>query len=358
MSRSHKSKAIKKIFVTGGAGFIGSAIIRRVINETPHHVVNIDKITYAGNLKNVKCVSESGRYHFAKTDICDRNSIQKLFQIHRPDLVIHCAAESHVDRSIYGSEAFIQTNIVGTFSLLEQTRLYWEELDGDKKTDFRFHHISTDEVYGDLSHPDDFTLKEKFPVFNETSAYNPSSPYSASKAASDHIVRAWHRTYGLPILITNCSNNYGPYQYPEKLIPLMIFKGINNLKMPVYGDGSQIRDWLYVDDHASAVLLIADNAAPGKTYLVGGQNEIRNIDVVSAICTTLDKLKPKSASYLEQISYVSDRAGHDRRYAIDPSVLQRDFNWRPKESFHTGLIKTVNWYLEHLDWSARNEIAF
>jgi len=335
-----------KLFVTGGAGFIGSAMIRNIINNTQYEVVNIDKLTYAGNLESLKEVERSSRYYFHKVDICDQESIQKLFQKYQPDAIMHLAAESHVDRSIDGSSEFIKTNIIGTHILLEVARAYWQNLGKDKKDKFRFHHISTDEVYGDLDQSTD--------LFTEETSYDPSSPYSASKASSDHLVRAWHRTYGLPVLITNCSNNYGPYQFPEKLIPLMILNALEGKPLPVYGDGKQIRDWLYVDDHVRALLTVLKEGKIGDTYNIGGHNEKTNIEVIQIICSNLEELKPNKPSgvnkYIDLISYVEDRPGHDRRYAIDARKIQNELGWVPEETFESGIRKTILWYLENQEW--------
>lgn len=306
-----------KILVTGGAGFIGSAVVRHIINNTQDSVVNVDKLTYAGNLESLAEVSDSERYSFEHADICDAEAMARIFSQHQPDAVMHLAAESHVDRSITGPAAFIETNIVGTYVLLEAARNYWSGLDDEKKKNFRFHHISTDEVYGDLPHPDEVNNNEALPLFTETTAYAPSSPYSASKASSDHLVRAWKRTYGLPTIVTNCSNNYGPYHFPEKLIPLVILNALEGKALPIYGKGDQIRDWLYVEDHARALYTVVTEGKAGETYNIGGHNEKKNIDVVLTICDLLDEIVPKEKSYREQITYVADRPGHDRRYAID-----------------------------------------
>ncbi|MDG6777361.1 dTDP-glucose 4,6-dehydratase [Thiomicrorhabdus sp. zzn3] len=338
----------RKILVTGGAGFIGSAVIRHLINDTDCSVVNLDKLTYAGNLESLATVSDSPRYAFEQVDICDAEELKRVFSIHKPDIVMHLAAESHVDRSIDGPNEFIQTNIVGTYTLLEQVRSYWNSLEGEKQTSFRFHHISTDEVYGDLPHPDE--VSGKLPLFTETTPYAPSSPYSASKAGSDHLVRAWQKTYGLPTLVTNCSNNYGPYHFPEKLIPLVILNALEGKPLPVYGKGNQIRDWLYVEDHARALVLVATQGSIGETYNIGGHNEKQNIEVVKTICSILDEVKPKGTSYAEQITFVADRPGHDMRYAIDAAKIQRDLNWSPRETFESGIKKTVQWYLDNQDW--------
>lgn len=334
------------ILVTGGAGFIGSAVIRHIINDTNHNVLNVDKLTYAGNLESLADVSNSARYQFSKTDICDQSKISELLHSFQPDIIMHLAAESHVDRSITGSSDFIQTNIIGTYSLLEATRHYYQKLNDDKKSTFRFHHVSTDEVYGDLEGTDD--------LFTETTSYAPSSPYSASKASSDHLVRAWHRTYGLPIVITNCSNNYGPYHFPEKLIPLIILNALEGKPLPIYGNGQQIRDWLYVEDHARALLIVATQAKVGETYNIGGHNEHTNIDVVHSICSLLEDLAPNKpegiSNYSDLITFVKDRPGHDLRYAIDATKMQEELNWKPQESFETGLRKTVQWYLDNKQW--------
>ncbi|MGE8504103.1 MAG: dTDP-glucose 4,6-dehydratase [Pseudomonas sp.] len=338
-----------RILITGGAGFIGSALIRHLIQDTEHEVLNLDKLTYAGNLESLTLVAESPRYRFVQADIADAEQVTKTLNEFQPDAIMHLAAESHVDRSIDGPAAFIQTNIVGTYSLLESTRAYWLGLDAQRKTNFRFHHISTDEVYGDLHDIDD--------LFTETTPYAPSSPYSASKAASDHLVRAWQRTYGLPVLITNCSNNYGPYHFPEKLIPLMILNALAGKPLPVYGNGQQVRDWLYVEDHARALLKVVSKGKVGETYNIGGHNEQKNLDVVRAICTLLEELAPQKPTgisrYEELITYVQDRPGHDLRYAIDASKIERELGWVPQETFETGLRKTVQWYLENLDWCRR-----
>lgn len=338
-----------KILVTGGAGFIGSAVIRHLIHDTSHEIVNVDKLTYAGNLESLESISNNARYSFEQVDICDANALKRVFNQHQPNIVMHLAAESHVDRSIDGPGEFIQTNIVGTYTLLEQARSYWEQLEGDKKAAFRFHHISTDEVYGDLPHPDE-TANKVLPLFTEKTPYAPSSPYSASKAGSDHLVRAWQRTFGLPTLLTNCSNNYGPYHFPEKLIPLVILNALEGKSIPVYGKGNQIRDWLYVEDHARALVLVATRGVIGETYNIGGHNEKQNLDVVKTICAILDEVKPKETSYLEQITFVSDRPGHDMRYAIDAGKIEQELGWTPAETFESGLRKTVEWYLANQEW--------
>lgn len=388
-----------KILVTGGAGFIGSAVIRHIIKNTQDSVVNLDKLTYAGNLESLTEVSDNPRYTFEQVDICDRAELDRVFQQHQPDAVMHLAAESHVDRSIDGPAEFIQTNIVGTYTLLEAARAYWNELNSERKQAFRFHHISTDEVYGDLPHPSDVkseVLSEKsehtshltphaLPLFTETTAYAPSSPYSASKASSDHLVRAWLRTYGFPTLITNCSNNYGPYHFPEKLIPLVILNALEGKPLPIYGKGDQIRDWLYVEDHARALYKVVTEGKIGETYNIGGHNEKTNLEVVETICTILDELAPRGGAsvkgeessvkseelsvksedtpisrltphsssltpYSSLITYVADRPGHDRRYAIDASKIAKELNWQPIETFESGIRKTVQWYLDNQQW--------
>ncbi|ELY5887782.1 dTDP-glucose 4,6-dehydratase [Cronobacter sakazakii] len=339
-----------KILVTGGAGFIGSAVVRHIINHTQDRVVNLDKLTYAGNPESVASVANSERYAFEQVDICDRAALDRVFTEHQPDAVMHLAAESHVDRSISGPADFIETNIVGTYTLLEAARAYWSSLDEQRKAAFRFHHISTDEVYGDLPHPDEWHESAALPLFTETTAYAPSSPYSASKASSDHLVRAWLRTYGLPTMVTNCSNNYGPYHFPEKLIPLVILNALEGKPLPIYGKGDQIRDWLYVEDHARALYTVVTQGQIGETYNIGGHNEKKNLDVVLTICDLLDEIKPKATSYREQIIYVADRPGHDRRYAIDADKISRELGWRPQETFESGIRKTVHWYLENSQW--------
>jgi dTDP-glucose 4,6-dehydratase len=344
---------MSKIFlITGGAGFIGSAVIRELINHSDHRVINLDKLTYAGNLESLASVSDSGRYQLIQADIADADAMDAVFAEHNPDVVMHLAAESHVDRSIEGPAEFIQTNIVGTYVLLEAARKYWQNLkkSAPKKADsFRIHHVSTDEVYGDLHGVED--------LFMESTPYAPSSPYSASKAGSDHLVRAWLRTYGLPTLITNCSNNYGPNQFPEKLIPLIILNALAGKALPVYGDGKQIRDWLYVEDHARALLLVAQEGTIGETYNIGGHNEKQNIEVVHAVCAALEELavnKPTGINqYIDLIEYVTDRPGHDQRYAIDAGKIERELGWRPRESFESGLFKTVKWYLTNEPWWQR-----
>ena len=332
--------------VTGGAGFIGSAVVRHLINNTNYRVVNIDKLTYAGNLASLSTISNHPHYNFIRADICDANVMDKVFAEFQPDIVMHLAAESHVDRSIDGPSEFIQTNIVGTYTLLEAARKYWVQLTEEKKQAFRFHHISTDEVYGDLHGTDD--------LFTETTPYAPSSPYSASKASSDHLVRAWLRTFGLPTIVTNCSNNYGPYHFPEKLIPLMILNALSGKSLPVYGDGKQIRDWLFVEDHARALVQVATIGKIGETYNIGGHNEKQNIEVVKTLCLLLEELAPNKpegvAQYSDLITYVTDRPGHDARYAIDASKIYKELCWKPEETFETGLRKTVQWYLDNKEW--------
>lgn len=395
-----------KILVTGGAGFIGSAVVRHIIENTNDSVINLDKLTYAGNLESLTSVANNVRYAFEKVDICDRAELDRVFSLHQPDAVMHLAAESHVDRSITGPADFIQTNIVGTYTLLEAARHYWMQLDAERKSAFRFHHISTDEVYGDLPHPDEINVECKnnaeclmlndecndkstlntqhstlataqhstLPLFTETTPYAPSSPYSASKASSDHLVRAWLRTYGLPTIVTNCSNNYGPYHFPEKLIPLVILNALEGKPLPIYGKGDQIRDWLYVEDHARALYKVVTEGKVGETYNIGGHNEKQNIEVVKTICSILDELVPlgdvngeslmvngvttndspitnnQQKSYCNQITYVTDRPGHDRRYAIDASKMSAELDWQPQETFETGLRKTIEWYLANQEW--------
>jgi dTDP-glucose 4,6-dehydratase len=338
-----------KILVTGGAGFIGSALVRHLIGETEHEVVNLDLLTYAGNLDSIACVENSPRYAFEQVDLCDRKSLKAVFAKHRPGAVIHLAAESHVDRSIDNPGAFVETNVMGTYSLLEESRSYWLSLEAAKKENFRFQHVSTDEVYGDLKGTND--------LFTETTPYAPSSPYSASKAASDHFVRAWQRTFGLPVLVTNCSNNYGPCHFPEKLIPHMILNAISGKPLPIYGNGCQIRDWLYVEDHARALHTVFAKGRVGETYNIGGHNEMKNIDVVYSICELLEELAPERkigfSHYADLITFVKDRPGHDVRYAIDAGKIQRELGWSPLESFETGLRKTVIWYLENQGWWER-----
>jgi len=336
----------KTILITGGAGFIGSALVRHIIDCTEHRVVNIDNLSYSGNLQSLESVESNNNYIFEQVDICDENELLRVFKITQPDIVIHLAAESHVDRSIDSPSDFIKTNIIGTFTLLEQSKNYWYLLKDNKKDNFRFLYVSTDEVYGDLTHKTSF--------FSETSNYKPSSPYSASKASSDHLVRAWFRTYGLPVLITHCSNNYGPCQFPEKLIPHIILNALNGNNIPIYGDGKQIRDWLYVDDHVNALMKVALNAKIGETYNIGGNNEIQNIEVARKVCSILDKLAPNKLnglnSFSELIMYVEDRPGHDVRYAINANKINKDLGWKPQESFESGIQKTVQWYLNNYSW--------
>lgn len=343
-----------KILVTGGAGFIGSAVIRHIISNTQDSVVNVDKLTYAGNLESLVDVSDNKRYAFEQVDICNAAELTRIFDKHQPDAVMHLAAESHVDRSIDGPAEFIQTNIVGTYTLLEAARAYWNALPESKKPKFRFHHISTDEVYGDLEGPND--------LFTEETSYAPSSPYSASKASSDHLVRAWLRTYGFPTVVTNCSNNYGPHHFPEKLIPLVILNAIEGKALPIYGKGDQIRDWLFVEDHARALYKVVTEGEIGETYNIGGHNEKQNIEVVKTICELLEELVPASSHSREGgnpngfeglITYVQDRPGHDVRYAIDASKIDKELNWKPEETFETGMKKTVQWYLGNPEWAAR-----
>jgi len=370
---------MKTIIVTGGAGFIGSAVVRHLINDTNQTVINVDKLTYAGNLESLKSISENRRYHFEKVDICDAKEIARVLNQYQPDVIMHLAAESHVDRSIDGPGEFIQTNIVGTYNLLEQARGYWTHLMADKKAGFRFHHISTDEVYGDLPHPDEYAsvglkpseqlsstapdagnvvgtsdLQKEHLLFTEATPYAPSSPYSASKASSDHLVRAWNRTYRLPTIVTNCSNNYGPFHFPEKLIPLVILNALRGKPLPVYGKGHQIRDWLYVEDHARALVLVATEGEIAETYNIGGHNEKKNIEVVHAVCEILEELAPHKPEginhYKDLITFVTDRPGHDVRYAIDASKIAKKLNWKPIETFESGIKKTVHWYLANQDW--------
>jgi len=330
-----------KIIITGGAGFIGSALVRLIINQTEYKVLNIDKLTYAGHLESLETIADSERYYFEHLDICDAEAINRIFDEFQPDAIMHLAAESHVDRSIDGSAEFISTNVNGTHTLLEEARQYWQGLEGDIKEKFRFLHVSTDEVYGELG-------DEGF--FTEETPYDPRSPYSSSKASSDHLVRAWHHTYGLPTLITNCSNNYGPYQFPEKLIPVVILKALQGEKIPVYGTGENIRDWLFVDDHARALMKVLERGVPGETYNIGGHNEKQNIEVVYTICDTLNELVAKEKNYRDQISFVTDRPGHDFRYAIDASKIERELGWTPEETFDSGIKKTIQWYLDNIDW--------
>jgi dTDP-glucose 4,6-dehydratase len=337
-----------KLLITGGAGFIGSAVIRHIINNTQDQLVNVDSLTYAGNLESLTSVAADDRYSFEQVNICDRAELDRVFLQHKPDVVMHLAAESHVDRSIDGPAAFIETNIVGTYTLLEATRHYWQILSDDEKLKFRFHHVSTDEVYGDLEGPED--------LFTEDTAYAPSSPYSASKASSDHLVRAWSRTYGLPVVITNCSNNYGPYHFPDKLIPLIILNALAGKPLPVYGNGQQIRDWLYVEDHARALYLVATQGMEDETYNIGGHNEKANIEVVETLCALIEELVPEKpegvTQYRDLITYVKDRPGHDVRYAIDASKIERELGWLPQETFESGIRKTVQWYLDNQAWVA------
>ena len=336
-----------KLLITGGAGFIGSAVIRHIIQNTENEILNIDKLTYAGNLESLKEIEQDPKYQFKQIDICDTEQITAAIEEFQPNAIMHLAAESHVDRSIDGPAAFIQTNIVGTYTLLEAARKYWVNLDKNAKQNFRFHHISTDEVYGDLEGTTD--------LFTETTSYAPSSPYSASKASSDHLVRAWHRTYGLPVIVTNCSNNYGPYHFPEKLIPLVILNALDAKPLPVYGDGQQIRDWLFVEDHARALYKVVAEGVVGETYNIGGHNEKQNIEVVQTICTILDELKPQVGGQLYEslITFVKDRPGHDLRYAIDATKIKNELGWTPTETFETGIRKTVEWYLNNLEWCRR-----
>ncbi|MFW2148703.1 dTDP-glucose 4,6-dehydratase [Acinetobacter sp. TY1] len=336
-----------KVLVTGGAGFIGSAVVRHIIKNTQDEVLNIDKLTYAGNLESLAEVDQDPKYQFAQIDICDAEALTQAFLTFQPNLIMHLAAESHVDRSIDGPAEFITTNIVGTYTLLEVARKYWMQLNEQEKQQFRFHHISTDEVYGDLDGTDD--------LFTETTSYAPSSPYSASKASSDHLVRAWHRTYNFPVIVTNCSNNYGPYHFPEKLIPLVILNALDGKPLPVYGKGNQIRDWLYVEDHARALYKVVTEGEIGETYNIGGHNEKQNIEVVKTICKILDELKPQAnhEAYDKLITFVKDRPGHDLRYAIDASKIANELGWKPKETFETGIRKTVEWYLNNMEWCRR-----
>jgi len=342
-----------KILVTGGAGFIGSAVVRHIINNTVDKVINVDKLTYAGNLDSLVDVSKDSRYIFEQCDICDRNAMDAVLCRHQPDSIMHLAAETHVDRSIDNPSNFIHANIFGTYTLLESARHYWQALNEGRKKTFRFHHISTDEVYGDL--------RDTEALFTETTPYAPSSPYSASKASADHLVRAWHRTYGLPVIVTNCSNNYGPYQFPEKLIPLMILNALEGRPLPIYGRGNQIRDWLYVEDHADALYQVITKGRVGESYNIGGNNEKQNIEVVGIICEVLENLVPgnldsqavtahQSKGFQSLITHIADRPGHDVRYAIDASKIARELGWQPQETFASGIRKTVQWYLDNLDW--------
>ncbi|MHB1300986.1 MAG: dTDP-glucose 4,6-dehydratase [Burkholderiales bacterium] len=332
---------MKKILVTGGAGFIGSEVVRQFIRETPYSVVNVDKLTYSGNLESLKGVSGDPRYSFEHADICDSKALASIFERHEPDCVMHLAAESHVDRSISGPSEFIQTNVLGTYTLLEAARGYWQKLPEERKTQFRFHHISTDEVYGSLGENG---------LFTEETPYLPNSPYSASKASSDHLVRAWHHTYGLPVVTTNCSNNYGPYHFPEKLIPLIILNAVNGRPLPVYGKGENVRDWLYVEDHARALRLVLEKGKIGETYNIGGRCEKTNLEVVQTICAILDEIFPSRAPHASLIAFVADRPGHDYRYAIDASKIERELGWLPEESFDSGIRKTIQWYLDNPEW--------
>lgn len=340
-----------KILVTGGAGFIGSAVVRHIINFTQDMVINLDKLTYAGNLESLATVAKNPRYAFEQFDICNRTKLDRALEKHQPDIIMHLAAESHVDRSIDGPAAFIETNIIGTYQLLEASREYWKKLPEERKKIFRFHHISTDEVYGDLENPED--------LFTETTPYAPSSPYSASKASSDHLVRAWRRTYGLPTIVSNCSNNYGPYHFPEKLIPLVILNALEGKPLPIYGKGTQIRDWLFVEDHARALYKVATEGVIGETYNIGGHNEKQNIEVVNTICKLLDEMRPANEnglnikSYKDLITFVKDRPGHDMRYAINATKIQLKLGWTPEETFDSGIRKTVSWFLENLEWAHR-----
>lgn len=333
-----------KLIVTGGAGFIGSAVIRHLINHTDYEVLNLDKLTYAGNLESLATVENSPHYHFSHTDICDMEAVSRVFNEFQPDAIMHLAAESHVDRSIDGPAEFMTTNIMGTYTLLEVSRHYWQQLSEDKKINFRFHHVSTDEVYGSLGETG---------LFTETTAYQPNSPYSASKASSDHLVRAWHHTFKLPVVTTNCSNNYGPYQFPEKLIPLMILNALDGKPLPIYGKGDNVRDWLYVDDHAKALCLVLEQGRLGETYNIGGHNEKQNIEVVYTLCDILDELNPNNNTHRKLITFVTDRPGHDLRYAIDASKIANELGWKPQETFETGLRKTVEWYLNNRQWWLR-----
>ncbi|WP_457668441.1 dTDP-glucose 4,6-dehydratase [Thiolapillus sp.] len=338
----------RTLLITGGAGFIGSALIRHLIENTDYRVVNLDKLTYAGNLESLEPVSGSERYAFERVDICDGAEVRRVFSEHQPSAIMHLAAESHVDRSIDGPADFIETNVTGTCVLLEAARAYWNKLAEEEKQQFRFHHISTDEVYGSLGSEG---------MFTETSPYQPNSPYSASKASSDHMVRAWHETYGLPVVITNCSNNYGPYQFPEKLVPLIILNALAGKSLPIYGKGDQVRDWLYVDDHARALLRVLEQGRDGETYNIGGHNEKTNLEVVKTLCAILDEKRPRHPQgirrYAELITHVADRPGHDQRYAIDADKIQQELGWVPEETFETGMMKTVDWYLNNDSWCQR-----
>ena len=334
----------KRIIVTGGAGFIGSALVRMIVSETPYEVLNLDKLTYAGNLSSLREVENSARYHFVEADIANEKAVTEIIDEFRPDAIMNLAAESHVDRSIDGAKPFMETNILGTYVMLECSRRYWEKLPEEERENFRFLHISTDEVFGSLDSMDG--------LFTEATPYDPRSPYSASKASSDHLVRAWGHTYGLPVLLTNCSNNYGPYHFPEKLIPLVILNALDGLELPIYGKGENIRDWLYVDDHVRALLTVLDKGVPGNSYNVGGQNEKTNLEVVLTICSILDDLRPRKdgKKYDSQIKFVTDRPGHDLRYAIDPQKLENELGWKAKDGFESGIRKTVQWYLDNEWW--------
>jgi len=342
--------------ITGGCGFIGSALVRYLIKETDAKVVNVDKLTYAGNIETLSDVSQSSRYKFANIDICDFVALKSLFDKYEPDVVIHLAAESHVDKSIEGPDEFINTNIIGTYRLLESTRYFWSKLSGDKKEKFRFLHVSTDEVYGDLPHPDN-SSSDSLPKFEESTAYSPSSPYSASKASSDHLVMSWFKTYGLPVLITNCSNNYGPFQFPEKLIPQTMLRALRGLEIPIYGNGRQIRDWLHVEDHVRALLLVAEQGSVGSSYNVGGDNEKTNIEVVHKICEILQEINPSphGFGYKDLIAHVKDRPGHDMRYSINAEKIDNELGWKPQETFESGLRKTVYWFISNIDYYSRIE---
>jgi len=344
---AHDASGCRTVLVTGGAGFIGSAVVRHILENTHDRVVVVDKLTYAGNLESLRSVASNPRYAFERVDICNRRELERVFRQHQPHAIMHLAAESHVDRSIDSAGAFIDTNIVGTYVLLDVARAYWRECPEGRRAAFRFHHVSTDEVFGDLVATD--------APATEDAAYAPSSPYAASKAGADHLVRAWYRTYGLPALITNCSNNYGPYQFPEKLIPLMIMNALAGKPLPVYGRGDQIRDWLFVEDHARALLVVLNSGQPGETYNIGGNNQRRNLEVVQTICGLLDQFVPRGggARYSDLITHVPDRPGHDRRYAIDCAKISRVLGWHPQESFMSGLRKTVEWYLENRQWCQR-----
>ncbi len=343
MTSKQEAQQKKTIIVTGGAGFIGSSVIRQYIADTEYQIINVDVLTYAGNLESLAEVENNPRYHFEQVNICDKEEMARIFEQYQPDAIMHLAAESHVDRSIDGPADFIQTNIVGTCTLLEVARNYWNQLEEKKKAGFRFHHVSTDEVYGDL---------DETGFFTEDTCYDPSSPYSASKASSDHLVRAWHRTYGFPIVITNCSNNYGSHQFPEKLIPLVTLNALEGKPLPIYGTGQQVRDWLFVDDHARALRLVLDTGKDGETYNIGGHNEKTNLEVVKTICSLLDKLVPDSPyiPHDQLITHVADRPGHDERYAIDADKIDHDLGWTPVETFETGMLKTIQWYLDNKAW--------